>query len=209
MDQDAFRAYFMSHAAFVVRSVDGAHVMGVFYIKPNFPGRCSHICNGGFITDPEFRGRGVGALMGRCFLWLAKGVGYKASYFNLVRTARVSDGAPAYMSRYCMLQPFADVGNTDECPAEYAAILGRTSRHMACSLTAAPRARICRPCLQVFDNNTASKALWDSLGYTRLAVVPKAGRLIGCPDLIDAVQYHYDLETLKQEDNFLHTLKQC
>lgn len=63
---DGFRAYFLSHAAFVVRrAVDGDNddedkgededghgdrVLGAFYVKPNFPGRCAHICNGGFIT---------------------------------------------------------------------------------------------------------------------------------------------------------------
>ncbi|CAM9951480.1 unnamed protein product [Discosporangium mesarthrocarpum] len=59
-------------------------VLGVFYVKPNFPGRCSHVCNGGFITDPAYRRRGVAKIMGRAFLRLARDLGYKASYFNLV-----------------------------------------------------------------------------------------------------------------------------
>lgn len=142
---NAFRAYFLSHAAFVVRTIlpssssstcpsaedqqgpevpapppavsdsgklsgvaaerddkgqdevkpeehedveEGrAAVWGAFYIKPNFPGRCSHVCNGGFITDPCRRRRGVARLMGHAFLRLAKDLGYKASYFNLVRGA--------------------------------------------------------------------------------------------------------------------------
>lgn len=64
---------------------DGAvKVWGAFYIKPNFPGRCSHVCNGGFITDPRRRRRGVARLMGHAFLRLARDLGYKASYFNLV-----------------------------------------------------------------------------------------------------------------------------
>lgn len=122
---DAFRAYFLSHAAFVVRvappatpadvprstapatgggetaSPGGAtattapqdedgepvEVWGAFYIKPNFPGRCSHVCNGGFITDPRRRRRGVARLMGHAFLRFAKDLGYKASYFNLVSVA--------------------------------------------------------------------------------------------------------------------------
>ena len=153
MDMDAFRAYFLSHAAFVVRaspstspassvgtpsgydlnrdsneperercldptqeSRDGikrsaengtqlaeqqlkvaaaetkegdggeaiSDVWGAFYIKPNFPGRCSHVCNGGFITEPRRRRRGVARLMGHAFLRFAKELGYKASYFNLV-----------------------------------------------------------------------------------------------------------------------------
>jgi hypothetical protein len=59
---------------------------------------------------------------------------------------------------------------------------------------------------QVFANNAASRGLWDSLGYTRLAVVPRAGRLKGCADLVDAIQYHYDLDSLREEDNLLRAL---
>lgn len=55
-------------------------------VKPNFPGRCSHICNGGFITRLDSRDRGVGTVMGLSFLRLARDLGYRASYFNLVRT---------------------------------------------------------------------------------------------------------------------------
>lgn len=64
----------------------GVKVWGAFYIKPNFPGRCSHVCNGGFITDPRMRRRGVARLMGHAFLRFAKDLGYRASYFNLVRS---------------------------------------------------------------------------------------------------------------------------
>lgn len=92
---DSFRGYFLSHSAFVVRATesgvdsDGAasakgDLMGMFYVKPNFPGRCSHVCNGGFITFSNFRRQGVGRLMGSCFMRLAKDLGYKSSYFNLV-----------------------------------------------------------------------------------------------------------------------------
>jgi len=87
---------FLSHAAFVVRAsedssphlsndvINAGEILGCFYIKPNFPGRCSHICNGGFITNPEFRNMGVATLMGRSFLKIARDLGYKSSYFNLV-----------------------------------------------------------------------------------------------------------------------------
>lgn len=42
------------------------------------------MCNGGFITAPQFRGLGVGRLMGNVFLRAARDLGYKSSYFNLV-----------------------------------------------------------------------------------------------------------------------------
>jgi len=84
----AYTSYFHSHAAFAVRFVDtalhGTDILGCFYVKPNFPGRCSHICNGGFITNPKFRGIGVGTFMGKAFKRIAKDLGYKGSLFNLV-----------------------------------------------------------------------------------------------------------------------------
>mmetsp|Transcript_35039 Transcript_35039/g.112165 ORF Transcript_35039/g.112165 Transcript_35039/m.112165 type:complete len:251 (-) Transcript_35039:82-834(-) len=83
-DEESYRAYFLSHAAFVVRSLDGGDVAGTFYVKPNFPGRCGHVCNGGFITAEPWRRRGVGRLMAKCFLRFAKDLGYASSYFNLV-----------------------------------------------------------------------------------------------------------------------------
>jgi RimJ/RimL family protein N-acetyltransferase len=80
-----FQGYFLSHAAFVVRSLENQNaILGCFYIKPNYPGRCSHIANGGFIVDPQYRGSRVGTLMGACFKRWAKDLGYKAAYFNLV-----------------------------------------------------------------------------------------------------------------------------
>ncbi|KAL7539770.1 hypothetical protein ACHAXR_009581 [Thalassiosira sp. AJA248-18] len=98
---EAWRGYFLSHTAFVVRALDNGmdaagrnssthgEVLGCFYIKPNFPGRCSHVCNGGFITAPRFRGLGIGRLMGNVFLRAAKDMGYKSSYFNLVFESNV------------------------------------------------------------------------------------------------------------------------
>jgi hypothetical protein len=42
--------------------------LGSFYIKPNYPGRSSHICNGAFLVTDGSRNRGVGRLMGEVYL---------------------------------------------------------------------------------------------------------------------------------------------
>lgn len=42
--------------------------LGSFYIKPNYPGRSSHVCNGGFLVTDAARNRGVGRLMGEGYL---------------------------------------------------------------------------------------------------------------------------------------------
>lgn len=47
--------------------------LGSFYIKPNYPGRSSHICNGGFLVTNAARNKGVGRLMGEGYLeWAPK-----------------------------------------------------------------------------------------------------------------------------------------
>ena len=47
--------------------------LGSFYIKPNYPGRSSHVCNGGFLVTDAARNRGVGRLMGEAYLsWAPK-----------------------------------------------------------------------------------------------------------------------------------------
>ncbi|KAB8235247.1 GNAT family N-acetyltransferase [Aspergillus alliaceus] len=58
--------------------------LGTFYIKPNYPGRCSHVCNAGFLTTVAARNRGVGIVMGETYLDFAPKLGYKYSVFNLV-----------------------------------------------------------------------------------------------------------------------------
>lgn len=50
--------------------------LGSFYVKPNYPGRSSHVCNGGFLVTEAARNKGVGRLMGEGYLeWAPKLVG--------------------------------------------------------------------------------------------------------------------------------------
>ncbi|KAL4979033.1 hypothetical protein BDW66DRAFT_116683 [Aspergillus desertorum] len=58
--------------------------LGTFYVKPNYPGRCSHVCNAGFLTTSAARNQGVGMVMGEAYLHFAPLLGYKYSVFNLV-----------------------------------------------------------------------------------------------------------------------------
>lgn len=47
--------------------------LGSFYIKPNYPGRSSHVCNAGFLVTGAARNKGVGKLLGRQYLeWAPK-----------------------------------------------------------------------------------------------------------------------------------------
>ncbi|KAI4151527.1 MAG: hypothetical protein LQ340_003453 [Diploschistes diacapsis] len=64
--------------------------LGSFYVKPNYPGRSSHVCNGGFLVTDAARNKGVGRLMGECYLEWAPKLGYTYSVFNLVYETNVA-----------------------------------------------------------------------------------------------------------------------
>ncbi|KAI1073998.1 hypothetical protein F5B20DRAFT_565183 [Whalleya microplaca] len=64
--------------------------LGSFYIKPNYPGRSSHVSNAGFLVTDAARNRGVGRLMGETYLDWAPKLGYTYSVFNLVYETNVA-----------------------------------------------------------------------------------------------------------------------
>lgn len=64
--------------------------LGSFYIKPNYPGRSSHVSNAGFLVTDAARNRGVGRLMGESYLDWAPKLGYTYSVFNLVYETNVA-----------------------------------------------------------------------------------------------------------------------
>ncbi|KAL2441931.1 Protein SPT10 [Exophiala dermatitidis] len=115
--------------------------LGSFYVKPNYPGRSSHVCNGGFLVTPAARNKGVGKSMGQCYLDWAPQLGYTYSVFNLV-----------------------------------------------------------------YETNTASTRIWDSLGFKRIGRVPGCGRLKSSSEPVDAIIYGRDLksegETDQSEERF-------
>jgi len=64
--------------------------LGSFYIKPNYPGRSSHVCNGTFLVTDGQRNRGVGRLMGEGYLEWAPKLSYTYSVFDLVYETNVA-----------------------------------------------------------------------------------------------------------------------
>ncbi|RWS01695.1 L-azetidine-2-carboxylic acid acetyltransferase-like protein [Dinothrombium tinctorium] len=84
INENSFRGYFLSHYCFVVRSESDGHCLAGIYIKPNFPGRSSHIANGGLIVRKACRGKGLGDILMTKWLKLSSKLGFKAVYSNLV-----------------------------------------------------------------------------------------------------------------------------
>lgn len=84
IDEKSFRQYFLSHNCFVFRLQESNETVAAFYIKPNFPGRCSHLANFGLAVKSKYRGRGLGKLMVPRVVKYAKIIGYEALYTNLV-----------------------------------------------------------------------------------------------------------------------------
>ncbi|KZV74019.1 hypothetical protein PENSPDRAFT_749698 [Peniophora sp. CONT] len=64
-------------------------LVGFYYVKPNYPGRSSHICNAGFMITPAHRQFGYGKVLGGSYLHYGPALGFKASVFNLVYTSNV------------------------------------------------------------------------------------------------------------------------
>ncbi|KAK9451601.1 uncharacterized protein V1518DRAFT_409010 [Limtongia smithiae] len=58
--------------------------LGTFYVKPNYPGRCGHVCNAGFLVSDKFRGQKIGKTLGAQYVKWAPQLGYTSSIFNLV-----------------------------------------------------------------------------------------------------------------------------
>ncbi|PWY80490.1 histone acetyltransferase Spt10 [Aspergillus heteromorphus CBS 117.55] len=64
--------------------------LGSFNIRPNYPGRSSHVCNGMFLVTDAARNKGVGRLMGEGYLEWAPKMGYTYAVFNLVYESNVA-----------------------------------------------------------------------------------------------------------------------
>ena len=68
---------------YVCQTLEGK-VVGGFYLKPNFSGRSSHIANAAYMIQSTYRSKGIGTLLIKASLHLAKELGFQAMQFNMV-----------------------------------------------------------------------------------------------------------------------------
>lgn len=84
MDRAAALAYWLGpDRETLVAEADGAF-LGTYYLRANQAGGGAHVCNCGYVTAPEARGRGIAAAMCAHSLDLARSRGFRAMQFNLV-----------------------------------------------------------------------------------------------------------------------------
>ena len=75
---------------FVAADEPAGGLLGTYYLKPNFEGAASHICNCGYVVAETARGRGVAARMCEHSQREAIARGYRAMQFNLVVSSNES-----------------------------------------------------------------------------------------------------------------------
>ena len=65
-------------------------VAGGFYIRSNFPGRSSHIANATYMVRDTYRSQGIGTLLIKGSLYIAKDLGFQAMQFNMVLSQNIA-----------------------------------------------------------------------------------------------------------------------
>ena len=82
-EKDALACWLGSGKETFVAEEDGV-ILGTYYMRPNQAGGGGHVCNCGFMTDPNAMGRGVARRMGEHALAHARSRGYRGMQFNFV-----------------------------------------------------------------------------------------------------------------------------
>lgn len=77
-------AYFCPPGAENFVAEDGGRVVGVSYLKPNQTGNGDHVCNAGYATHPEARGKGVARALLAHSLDRARARDFRAMQYNFV-----------------------------------------------------------------------------------------------------------------------------
>jgi len=66
------------------------NVIGGFYIRPNYSGRSRHIANAAYMIRSTHRGQGIGTLLVKSSLPIAKSLGFQTMQFNMVLSQNIA-----------------------------------------------------------------------------------------------------------------------
>lgn len=84
MSREEALAYWFAPGNWVfVAELDG-EIAGSYYLRANQRGGGAHVCNCGYLTDPQRRGRGLARAMCEHSLEFGRGQGFRAMQFNFV-----------------------------------------------------------------------------------------------------------------------------
>ncbi len=82
--QEVIIDYWLSESHHTYVAILENQVCGTYLLKDNQPDLGSHIANGSYMVHPDFRGKGIGELLGTHSINEARGLGYSAIQFNIV-----------------------------------------------------------------------------------------------------------------------------
>ena len=85
--EDAHNAWMVLPNATYVAVNDADAVVGTYYLKTNFPGQGSHVCNCGYVVAGSARGHGVATAMCIHSQDEARAAGYRCMQFNFVASS--------------------------------------------------------------------------------------------------------------------------
>ena len=77
-------AYWFSPEKYVYVAEEDGQIVGTLWLKPNYPGLGSHVCNAAYMVAREAAGKGIGRQMGEFSLDEARRLGFTAMQFNFV-----------------------------------------------------------------------------------------------------------------------------
>ena len=84
MTKDKAVSYWMATDKWTFIAEENGEIFGTYYMKTNQAGGGSHVCNCGYITSENARGRGIARQMCEHSLTKASELGFKAMQYNCV-----------------------------------------------------------------------------------------------------------------------------
>jgi len=82
--EDEMLDYWFAAEKHVYVAEESKNIVGTFWLKPNYPGLGSHVCNAAYMVSPDAAGKGIGRKMAEFSLDEARRLGFKAMQFNFV-----------------------------------------------------------------------------------------------------------------------------
>jgi ribosomal protein S18 acetylase RimI-like enzyme len=85
--EEARDAWMAAPKATYIAKDDAGILVGTYYLKTNFPGQGSHVCNCGYVVAESARGRGFASAMCIHSQEQARAAGYRCMQFNFVASS--------------------------------------------------------------------------------------------------------------------------